>query len=394
MATQFINIYHKNVHIHQAEDDYVLKNYTDEFYEGCMNNTPLFTQIRWVTEADAYPFIQTVYDAIHILMCPAYCLTNNINYCIDYVNIDQQVVKYLNAANLNYHVLNKIHSSHYYNIAVCYEDLTDATLEPNTCSICLYENNSKPAESQHLKKFYYSTAFSLNEPVCQECVIYDDVEEDAKAAKKDPDYKPFVFNQYNDEDENDDDDDDSDSESIDAVDAYSTTIASASEAGAGAGAGACAYAYDLDAEVDAYEVDAYEVDAYEVARELDDAEILNENIVLTNTYAAMPYTYTAMPYTYTAMPYTYDTSNNTTSMTHGEECYSLGWQGGWTAAMKYVEEQSSKAPAIPHCEYCGKEGKTKKCGGTCNGQVRYCSVDCQTADWKQVHKYACLKNTF
>ena len=378
MATQFINIYHKTVHIHQAEDDYLLKNYTDEFYEGCMNNTPLFTQIRWVTEVDAYPFVQTVYDAIHILMSPAYCLANNINYCIDYVNIDQQVVKYLNAANLNYHVLNKIHSSHYYNIAVCYEDLTDATLEPNTCSICLYENNSKPVESQHLKKFYYSTAFSLNEPVCQECVIYNDVEEDAKAAKKDPDYKPFVFNQYNDDDEDENDDD---SESIDAVDAYSTTSASASaseagasasEAGAGPGAGPGA--------------GAYEVDAHEVASELDDAEILNENIVLTNTYGALPYTYTAMPYTY-------DTSNNTTSMTHGEECYSLGWQGGWTAAMKYMEEQSSKAPAIPHCEYCGKEGKTKKCGGTCNGQVRYCSVDCQTADWKQVHTYACCKYT-
>jgi hypothetical protein len=381
MATQFINIYHKTVHCHQAEHDYLLKNYTDEFYEGCMNNTPLFTQIRWVTEADAYPFVQTVYDAIHILMSPAYCLANNIKYCIDYVNIDSQVVKYLNAANLNYHVLNKIHSSHYYNIAVCYEDLTDATLEPNTCSICLYENNSKPAESQHLKKFYYSTAFSLNEPVCQECVIYDDVEEDAKAAKKDPDYKPFVFNQYNDDDENDDEDDDS--ESIDAVDAYSTTSTTASASEAGAGAEAEAGAYDLDAEVDAYEVDAYEVDAHEVASELDDAEILNENIVLTNTYRAMPYTYD-----------TSDPSDNTSSMTHGEECYSLGWQGGWAAAMRYVEDQSSKAPAIPHCEYCGKEGKTKKCGGTCNGQVRYCSVECQTADWKQVHKYACLKNTF
>ena len=361
MATQFINIYHKTVRIHQHETNYRLTNYTEEFYEGCMMNTSLFTEIRSMTEVDAFPFVQTVYDAIHILMSPDYCLTNNIKYCNDYVNIDARAVIYLNAANLNYHVIHKIYSTHYYNLAVCYEDLSDATLEPNTCSVCQYENNTKPAESQYLKKFYYSTAFSLNTPVCQDCVLYDGVEEDpAKAEKKDPDYQPFVVKRVT---IAEDTDDDSES-SIDAVDAYSTTNVIAFGP------------YDLDAEVDSYdEVDSYnEVDSY------DDAEILNENIVLTSTYSAMPYHYDVT-----------EPLHNTGSMSNDEQCYSLGWEGGWAAAMKYVQEHSSK---VPRCEYCGKAGKTKKCGGTCNGQVRYCSVECQTADWKQVHKFACLKNTF
>jgi hypothetical protein len=355
MATQFIDIYHKTVYIHQCEDDYSKKNYTDEFYEGCMMNAPLFKDIRSMTDIDAYPFVQAVYDTIHLLMSPDYCLASNINYCIDYVNIDAQAVHYLNAANLNYHVLHKVHSKHYYNIAVCYEDLNDATLEPNICSVCQYENNSKPAESQHLKKFYYSSVFSLNSPVCQDCLLTDDAEKEAMADKTDPDYKPFVFVHENKNDE-----------SIDAVDAYYT---SASEAGTDA---SDAEAYDLDAELDAY--DDAELDSY------DDADnTINENIVLTNTYSAVPYDYDAELRKAQA-----EESDN-----DAERCYAFAWQGGWDAAMKYVAERSLAASC---CEYCGKEGQTKKCGGTCNGKVRYCSVECQTADWKQVHKYACLKH--
>lgn len=316
MATQFINIYHKIVRFR------CLKDYTDEFYEGCMLNTSLFAQIRSMTEIDAFPFVKNVYDTIHTLMSPLYYLDENIKKCSDNLNIDTQAVDYLNKANLNYHILHKVHSVHYRNISICHEDLTDATLEPNTCSVCQYENTNKPTEGQYL---YYSSAFSLNTPVCQDCLMADDIEEDAKAEKKDPDYKPFVFKPDN-------------------------AVASSSVA-----------AYDLDAELDAY----------------DDANLLNENIVLTNTYSAVPYDYDAG-------------LRNVEAENDAKRCYELAWQNGWKAAMKYVEAHSR----APHCEYCGKEGKTKKCGGTCNGKVRYCSEECQIADWKQVHKYACLKHTF
>jgi hypothetical protein len=324
MATQFINIYHSTVRFR------VLNYYTDEFYEGCMLNTLLFTQIRSMTDIDAYPFVQNVYDAIHVLMSSAYCLGDNIKYCSDNLNIESQSVDYLNKANLNYHVLNKVHSDHYKDISICYEDLNDATLEPNTCSVCQYDNTNKPTESQYLTRFYYSSVFSLNTPVCQDCLLADDIDKDAKSEKNDPDYKPFVFKRDN-------------------------AVASSSAA-----------AYDLDAELDSYD---------------DDDTTINENIVLTNTYSAMPYDYDAG---------LHNAQADTEAENDAKRCYELAWQNGWKAAMKYMEGQSR----VPHCEYCGKEGKTKKCGGTCNGKVRYCSVECQTADWKQVHKYACLKHTF
>ena len=99
--------------------------------------------------------------------------------------------------------------------------------------------------------------------------------------------------------------------------------------------------------------------------------------------------------TYSAVPYDYDAELiKAEAATSNEECYTRGWQGGWRAAMKYMEEQYSKSPAVKMCEYCGKSGKTKKCGGTCNGLVRYCSEECQTSDWKQVHKFICAKSTF
>ncbi len=42
------------------------------------------------------------------------------------------------------------------------------------------------------------------------------------------------------------------------------------------------------------------------------------------------------------------------------------------------------------CNYCNNiEKKTKKCGG-CN--QRYCSIECQQADWKE-HKKICRCNT-
>jgi hypothetical protein len=336
MATQFINIYHGTANIHM-----------DEFYEGCMMNAPLFSQIRNMTVIDAYPFVQTVYVTIVSLITPAFCLENNIKYCIDYINIDSQSVNYLNKANLNYHVLHKIYSSHYRNISVCYEDLADATLEPNMCSVCQYENNINPAKRQHFKKFYYSSAFSLNTPVCQDCLLFDASDDEDKALKKDPDYKPFAFIREN---ENE------------------THYLGSCEVGS--------------CEVGSCEVGSCEVGSCEVGS-CDDEEIHYENIVLTSTYSAMHYNYDAEP-------------TQADLIRHGEQCYNLGWEGGWEAAMKYVETQvknNHKAPVVQCCHYCGKEGKTKKCGGTCNGNARYCSVDCQAADWKQVHKYICLNKT-
>jgi len=308
MATQFINIYHKTAHIHSEELAYLLKSYVEEFYEGCMMNLPLFKQIRSMTEVDAFPFVHTVYDAIFTLMWPNYCLDENINYCKDCCNIDLQSINYLNTANANYHALHKIFTAHYPNIPTRDEDLDDATLEPNECSICLYDNTTKPAESANLKLFYYSTAFGLNTAVCQDCLLTISAKEEV-----DPDYKPFEFRPVN------------------RVDTVENSEESAAH---------------------------------------------NEESAAHNEESA---------------------AHNEESVDDYEESvdnYKTGWRAGWKAAMKYIEGQVKEYSDIPKCDYCGTVGKTKKCGGSCNGKVRYCSKECQTADWRDVHKYACLKNTF
>jgi len=71
-----------------------------------------------------------------------------------------------------------------------------------------------------------------------------------------------------------------------------------------------------------------------------------------------------------------------------------GWKQGWKAAMKFVEAQvrlSTHAPEPPACDNCGIACKSKCCGGTCGGKVRYCSKKCQSIHWSATHKYACMK---
>lgn len=88
-----------------------------------------------------------------------------------------------------------------------------------------------------------------------------------------------------------------------------------------------------------------------------------------------------------------DDSEETRSNTETENDYKNGWKAGWKAAMHFVEKQTKQchsAPDLPTCDNCGIECKAKKCGGSCNGCVKYCSVKCQTIHWKKTHKFACL----
>ena len=71
-----------------------------------------------------------------------------------------------------------------------------------------------------------------------------------------------------------------------------------------------------------------------------------------------------------------------------------GWQKGWKAAMKQIKKfaKKQKRPEniqIPECAYCGASHNLKKCAGTCEGAVRYCSNACQKTDWNEGHKKEC-----
>jgi hypothetical protein len=341
MATRFVNIYHATVSVHRADANYKTANYTDDFYAGCKRDEELCQSVEDGNGGVVipFPFIQSIYDAIHTLMCPSYTLANNIKYCTEYGNIDAQTIAHLNTANKNYHLLNNVKNEHYL-YAQKQEDLTDATYEPNTCGICHYENTRRPATKPSLQKFYYSTSFGLNVPVCSTCVVASNSENN-DADDKDEEYLPSIFgNNYKAKIEGEEDDDDS----------------------------------IMDAE-----------DAYAVASD--------ENVVLATLgdigiTSPPPVSVATQADEYKAGEY------NTAGWQAGE--YKAGWQAGWKGAMKYVQEQlllNIDAPALPMCDNCGIETNTKKCGGSCNGRVRYCSSVCQFADWKRIHKYTCCKET-
>ena len=68
-----------------------------------------------------------------------------------------------------------------------------------------------------------------------------------------------------------------------------------------------------------------------------------------------------------------------------------GYHNGWLDAMKYIEKQTYiPVPRPPLCDWCGYLcDHLRKCGGQCNGSVRYCSIECQKNDWYYGHKHEC-----
>jgi hypothetical protein len=76
--------------------------------------------------------------------------------------------------------------------------------------------------------------------------------------------------------------------------------------------------------------------------------------------------------------------------------YKEGYEYGWKQAMKYIKNNINKdlvaeLPELEKCDNCNRKRHVNKCGGTCNGLVKYCSIDCQSSHWKQTHKHDCLK---
>ena len=71
-----------------------------------------------------------------------------------------------------------------------------------------------------------------------------------------------------------------------------------------------------------------------------------------------------------------------------------GWKHGYKAALKKMRKTShalkKDMPEAPRCANCDdSHGKLQKCG-RCES-VRYCSLECQKADWKRSHKHVCTK---
>jgi hypothetical protein len=73
--------------------------------------------------------------------------------------------------------------------------------------------------------------------------------------------------------------------------------------------------------------------------------------------------------------------------------FKQGWKTGYKAAMKelrnYADDQKHNIPDAPECEVCEDSHENLKKCGRCN-VVRYCSSECQSEDWPE-HKQVCRR---
>ena len=213
-----------------------------------------------------------------------------------------------------------------------HENLNDLWKELNTCIVCEVEQKGK---------FCFSTAYGLEKPVCEECI--DDLKKEKDSEEE---YVPEEASEAEDseadeEEDEADEDYDEDEEEEDDEDA---------------------------SEADASEADASEADASEAgASEAIDEEYLEDWVEREP------------PFEFGCTGCNYEWRD--------------GWRQGWKAAMKqmkrYASQQRNAGIHPTECTNCGTHRGTKRCGGTCNGIVRYCSKRCQTEHWQAGHKVQC-----
>jgi hypothetical protein len=212
------------------------------------------------------------------------------------------------------------------------EAIGDNTYEYNVCSVCKWEGSDY---------FYYSTIYGLNMPVCSLCV--------EEKEKKEFEEKEFEEKEFDEEVSDEDDEeyvpsDEDDEEASDEEDEEDEDDEEATDE------------EDEDDEEDEEEEDEEDEDLYN-----DDPHCEPEKFFGC------------------------------------EGCqyeWRDGWQEGWKAAMKQIKKfaKQQKRPEnirIPECHYCGASHNLKKCGGSCEGAVRYCSIACQKKDWNEEHKHDC-----
>jgi len=254
-------------------------------------------------------------------------------------------IAYNSIACLNWAVYNW----HYKNETIN-EELTDNYFETTTCAICDFTGQAM---------FYFSTAYGLEQPVCEQCLPFDDSCDDTK---KDGEY--VVSEEEEESEEEASEDEESEEEA-------SEEEASEDE--------------ESEAEEEASEAD-------DISDDDSDYNVEDDECEDSDSDASSNYTEET------------DLSDDEEASEADEKTFGCdgcnyewrdGWRLGWKAAMKhirnYANEKKSNQPDAPRCATCDvSHGDLKKCSGHCGGSVRYCSEKCQREDWSE-HKRVCRR---
>ena len=356
MATRLVNKFYKADT--SSYDTHTNENIRtrEEFVDECLLDEELIPMIHennnnTLKNKEVYTFLKLIYKILNVvendIKDNADALSAYVDYCIETLHLCEITLQYLIAANRNYHLLLSKDSR------TTGEDLLDMAFEENVCSICLYDNISQTG----LKAFYYSTSFGLNMPVCHECVVSGGNEEEED--KKDEDYVPVEA----DEDEETDEDEEAEAEA---------------EA-------------DEDEDEDYNDPDYVPSDNADDDADDDDDDAIIED---TDDIDDIPHTQNSWLPGDNNIIFE-DSDSILTQNSNISSNYASGWSDGWNEAMQFIVQQvrrNNRAPALQPCDNCDDNTrKTKKCGGTCNGATRYCSVKCQQAHWNLTHKHDCSK---
>ena len=248
---------------------------------------------------------------------------------------------------LNWSVYNLFHKNEFIT-----EDFSDNCLENTTCAICNFTGEAV---------FYFSTAYGLEQPVCENCV-HDEEELDEKdgdyvmeeeivsEAEDDVEMAQTIEDSDDDEDYNPDESEESD----------------------------CEEEYESASETDSSETDSSEASDNECC----------EDPQCDHAAASL------------SLPNSPEPDDESDSESEDERTFGCsgcpyefkqGWKTGYKAAMKeirnYADDQKYNVPDAPQCEVCEDSHENLKKCGRCN-IVRYCSTECQEEDWPE-HKRVC-----
>ena len=238
-----------------------------------------------------------------------------------------------------------------------HENLNDLWEEENTCVVC---------EVEQTGKFCFSTVYGLEKPVCEECV--EDLKQNEK--ESDEEYVPDEDEEASEADEDaseaEDDEDDEDEDDEDEEDDEDDE--------------------DEEDDEDDEDEDDFPSGHYDSGEELENDESASEagaseagaSEAIDEEYPE-DWVEREPPFEFGCTGCNYEWRD--------------GWRQGWKAAMKqmkrYASQQRNAGIHPTECTNCGTHRGTKRCGGMCNGIVRYCSKRCQTEHWQAGHKVQC-----
>jgi hypothetical protein len=310
-----------------------------------------------ITNKDVTNFLTMMYRILCMFEDKCFNYEYIMNYCTKDLQLCDITVTYLNFANNNFHLINT-------NERII-EDLTDMAYEENSCFVCHYSHQTD------VKAFYYSTTYGLNIPVCYDCVTTCNVVEDDE---KDLDYVPsnnigVIDNGLG--------------NVIDSVDSINNAVVIDNDE-----------ATDNDdsvSETSSNNDDPDYIPSDEDSEDSEDEEDTEANDQQANDQQANDQQANDQQANKTEAINNNGIESSVPNDELMEGDYSSDWYNGWTEAIEHVEKQILRAYRTPICNNCSSVGKTKKCGGSCNGCVRYCSTECQIIHWKTTHKYACVK---